>query len=228
MQRSNKFLTGLILLLVISSGRAIATTLPGFSAKERCEARKTAYVVNHGLHTGLVVNREDFISALPMLAGDFPVGNYVEIGWGDAKFYQSRETAIYLAIQAMLWPTEAVLHVVAIPGTPDHYFSNGVTIIELSLAMEKYQRLLGHVARTFVFLDAQQIARLGPGLYGKGYFYRAKGEFHTFNTCNTWIARSLEESGYPISSRGVVTARGLLSRLRSHSQVATEAGCFSR
>jgi uncharacterized protein (TIGR02117 family) len=218
----------LLLLLVIFSRSVTAAATAFLPDKEVCAAGKTVYVVNHGLHTGIVVNREDFIALMPMLARNFTIGNYIEIGWGDAKFYQSRDPSIYLAIQAMLWPTESVLHVVAIPGMPHHYFSNGVTIIELSLTQDSYQRLLSYLADTFTYLGDRQIVLLGPGLYGSSYFYRAEGEFHTFNNCNTWVARSLEQSGYPISSRGVVTATSLLSRLRSQGQVEAKSGCFSR
>jgi uncharacterized protein (TIGR02117 family) len=218
----------LLLLSVIFSKSVTVAAMAVLPDKEVCAAGKTVYVVNYGLHTGIVVNREDFIASMPMLAGNFPNGNYVEIGWGDAKFYQSRNPSIYLAIQAMFWPTESVLHVVAIPGMPRHYFSNDVNIIELSLTQDGYQRLLNYLAGTFTYLDNRQIVLLGPGLYGSSYFYRAEGEFHAFNNCNTWVARSLEQSGYPISSRGVVTATSLLSRIRSQGQVETESGCFSR
>lgn len=226
----NKCSSSLILLLLLAIfSRSITVAAMALQPdQEVCAAGKTVYVVNYGLHTGIVVNREDFIASMPMLAGNFPIGNYVEIGWGDAKFYQSRDPSIYLAIQAMLWPTESVLHVVAIPGMPHHYFSNGVTIIELSLTQDGYQRLLRYLADTFAYLDTRQIVLLGPGLYGSSYFYRAKGEFHTFNNCHTWVARSLEQSGYPISSRGVVTAASLLSRLRSQERVESESECLPR
>lgn len=80
------------------------------------------YVVNHGLHTGIVVKREDLLAVVPGLSSDWTVGNYIEVGWGDAKYYQARKTSIILAIRAMFWPTDSVLHVVSIPETPHRFF----------------------------------------------------------------------------------------------------------
>jgi uncharacterized protein (TIGR02117 family) len=215
----------LLLLLAAFLKNAFAAAIAPFPAVDTCEISKTVYIVNHGLHTGIVVNREDLIALVPVLAKDFMAGNYVEIGWGDAKFYQARVTSVFLAIQAIFWPGDAVLHVVAIQDAPYHYFPDNVTIVELSLPQDSYQKLLAFIADTFAYTNTRQVEQLGPGLYGNSYFYRAMGEFHAFNTCNTWIARSLEAAGYPISSHGVMTARGLLSRLRSQKMKEAEATC---
>lgn len=173
------------------------------------------YVVNHGLHTGIVVKREDLLAVVPGLSSDWTVGNYIEVGWGDAKYYQARKTSIILAIRAMFWPTDSVLHVVSIPETPHRFFWGDVTIVALTLPRVGYQRLLGFIAESFDYAEGRRMVSLGPGLYGNSRFYRARGSFHAFNTCNTWVARSLEVSGYPIRSRGIVSATGLLSRLRT-------------
>jgi hypothetical protein len=35
-----------------------------------------------------------------------------------------------------------------------------------------------------------------------------------FNTCNTWVAKAIEKTGYPVSSTLTLTAESLLSQLR--------------
>jgi uncharacterized protein DUF2459 len=59
------------------------------------------------------------------------------------------------------------------------------------------------------------VAPLGPGLYGDSRFYPAHGQFHLFNTCNTWAARALQAAGYPMSSP--IIAGALLSQARPFS-----------
>ena len=58
---------------------------------------------------------------------------------------------------------------------------------------------------------AEAISR---GLYPDSRFYNALGEFHLFNTCNTWTARVLRAGGLALSSSGIITADGLMARLR--------------
>ena len=51
---------------------------------------KTVYIVNHGLHTGIVLPKKD---ADPYMHSfdDFKSARYLEIGWGDETYYQTRE-----------------------------------------------------------------------------------------------------------------------------------------
>ena len=185
---------------------------------------ETFYIVNHGLHTGIAVNRKYLTDFIPSLKNDLESGDYVEIGWGDERFYQARTVTPALAIQAMLWPTASVLHVVSIPESPQRYFPK-TEILEISVPRSGYERMLAYIAETFELTNDGHIIRLGPGLYRNSYFYRATGAFHAFNTCNTWVARAIETTGYPISSDGIVRAESLLSRLRQG--INTKMRCYS-
>ena len=59
---------------------------------------------------------------------------------------------------------------------------------------------------------AEPISR---GLYLDSNFYKARGTFHLFNTCNTWTARMLRAGGVNLSPSGVITADELVARLRA-------------
>ncbi len=213
-----------IMILFASILAACAPQLVNSPTINECEELRTFYVINHGLHTGIAVNRKDLIDIVPALETDLDNGEYIEVGWGDERFYQARTVTPGLAIQAMLWPTSAVLHIVGIPDTPQRYFS-GNEILELSVPQSGYERLLAYIAETFERTANGHITRLGPGLYGNSYFYRATGSFHTFNTCNTWVAKSIEITGYPITSDGIVRAENLLSQLRRG--IDRDMQCFS-
>ena len=174
------------------------------------------YVVSHGWHTGLVLKRRSLVEVLPFLAEDVRGGEYVEIGWGDERFYQAQTVTAGLALRAILWPTSSVLHVVAFQGPPQRYFSQS-KVVELSGTQAGYRDLLAFVARSFTRTSDNALIRLGPGLYGDSWFYHAEGVFHAFNTCNTWVAEAIEKTGYPISSRTTLTAQDVLSQLRRSS-----------
>jgi len=87
------------------------------------------YIVSHGWHTGFVVPAKQIQNQLPKLKkrfGDIP---YIEFGWGDKDFYQAKEVTTGLTLNAILWPTESVIHAVAVPKNADKYFANSTVEI---------------------------------------------------------------------------------------------------
>lgn len=178
-----------------------------------CETLRIFYVVSHGWHTGVVVDRRDIIMARPSLAQDFSDGQYLEMGWGDEQFYQARTITPNLALRAVLWPTNTVLHVVEVPTAPQRYFSRS-EVLEISVPEAGYERLLTFIAASFEEGYDNRVIRLGPGLYGNGWFYRGVGVFHTFNTCNTWVAKAIVSTGFTLTNPAPITVEGLLSQLR--------------
>ncbi len=189
-----------------------------------CETPRTFYVIGHGWHTGIAVHREDLVKYALPLENDSGNGNYIEIGWGDEQFYQAKTVTLGLALQAILWPTSTVLHVVELTDAPQHYFSGSV-VMEVSVPQTGYEKLLAYISESFARTNDNNITRLGPGLYGKSRFYRANGVFHAFNTCNTWIIKAIERTGYPVSNVRAVTAEDVLSQLEHGLDVTMN--CYS-
>jgi len=123
-----------------------------------------------------------------------------------------------MILRAVLWPTSSVLHVVAFRGPPGTYFS-GLEVVELSVSEAGYNELLAFVAASFArTLDGALIC-LGTGLYGDSWFYIAEGSFTALNNCNTWVARAIETTGYPISSKTTITAQSVLSQLQGNNKI---------
>ena len=54
---------------------------------------------------------------------------------------------------------------------------------------------------------------MNPGIYGNSQFYKAKGDFHIFNTCNKWTAKGLESAGMKISTTFKLTAGSIMNYL---------------
>ncbi len=207
--------------LSLLAGCTAMPTVP--VAAMECEAPRTFYVVSHGWHTGLIVDRRDLIERVPELGTDFGGVKYLEVGWGDQRFYQTQTVKFGLALRAVLFPTSSVLHIVEVPVSPRRYFS-GSEVVEVSVPQTGYRKLLDFVAGSFSRTSSNDVMKLGHGLYGKSRFYHAVGRFHAFNTCNTWVAKAIGETGYPIS-KGTITVRGLMSQLGPSSIVETK--CYS-
>lgn len=174
---------------------------------------RSFYVVNHGLHTGLVITRADVLQVLPALAEAFGDGDFIEFGWGDEDFYRAPQATLGLALRALFRSTGTVLHVVRIDGDPKRRFAAS-EVIEVRVTEDGYQRLLAFVAKTFTHSAAGTLAALGPGLYEESRFYQAEGSYSLSHTCNTWVAEALAASSCPMSPASVITAGNVMSQLR--------------
>ncbi len=156
------------------------------------------YVDSHGWHSGIVVPR----AAIPpgawppgVVERDFAGCAYLELGWGDRKFYPAKHPNAWMVFDAALLPGPSVLHIVGLepPLADAHVWSALVTV---TCPPEELVALCRDLGRSFE-TDAQgRAARMGPGLYGKrSGFYPARGAYWIGNTCNNWTARELRAGG---------------------------------
>lgn len=174
--------------------------------------QRMVYIVDHGWHTGLIVQRKEAIEYLPALRNHFNQAGYLEIGWGDESFYRASEVDLALAIRALFTSSGTVLHVVAFSSPPKHYFHNS-TVLAIPLSADGYRRLLESIQASFVIGYEQPVA-LGKGLYGDSAFFRAQGRYSVLNTCNKWTAQQLREAGFPITPLYALTAGNVLWQVK--------------
>lgn len=211
------------LLAVVPLLLAACAAQPEGERTDGCGPRRTLYVVNHGWHTGIALAAADLAVRLPALAPWLEGAALVEIGWGDEAFYRSSTPGMWLALRALAAPTDSVLHVVRIAEPDLHAHFPGSPVITLTVPEAGYRAMLDHVTAAFTRAPDGVPVELGDGLYGDSRFYRAEGAFHALNTCNTWVARAVAATGWPLRVRGVVTAAGVLEQIRG----TTDARCYA-
>lgn len=192
----------------------------------------TVHVVSQGWHSGIIVPA--------VLAQDWPArhefaqAEFFEVGWGDRAYYQATDPGWWLGLRALLWPTPAVLHVVAFDGPVERYFAQ-TGLIELALTAPGFSALVAVVRDSHERAEqaAQPAAEatagthdwpppLGPGLYGASRFYASRERFHLFRTCNVWTAGVLAAAGMPLRPATAITADSLFAQLRPHGRVLRE------
>lgn len=206
MRRSNhKFL--LIILLI---GITFAS-INSISASQR-----KIHLVNIGWHVGIIVPVDNILKRNLPETFDFSDRKYVEIGWGDETFYQTSNPSFSMAFDALLKSTSSVIHLYGFNQTIRTTFKDA-EIIELDIEDDNYIKLLYFIHKSFT-LNADGSAQLkGPGLYGKenSFFYAANGQFHMFNTCNTWVADAIQAAGIEINSNNIMTSDSLMDAVRN-------------
>ncbi|MEM0923192.1 MAG: DUF2459 domain-containing protein [Pseudomonadota bacterium] len=207
-------------------------------------------LLDHGWHSGLALPLPALAAAaenapsgagerLAWLAGLYPDAGWVEIGWGDAAFYQATtgvgDIDPWLAVRALAWPTEGVVQAVPLAQHPAEAFrrSDQIAII---LSPQAFQSLAEALAASLPgpAIDAQNdpstglpvpppndppgdpvsARALGPSLYGDGAFYPSPTRYHLFRTCNHWVAGLLRVAGLPASPVPATLSAGLMTELR--------------
>ena len=172
-------------------------------------------VPSNGWHTAIVMPAPALVATglLPE-AADFPDAAFFEFGWGDRVYYPAKEKTVGMTLAAALVPTPAVMHMAGLAAAPrDGGSSREVIVVALTEA--GFLNLTQTLAAEFERPAGGRAASVARGLYPGSRFYNAHGEFHLFNTCNTWTARMLRAAGVAISPSGIVTADGLMARLRT-------------
>ena len=175
------------------------------------------YVVGHDWHTGFVIPAKAMQARIPQLAERFGDTPYLEFGWGDKGFYQAKEITSGLSMQAIFWPSESVMHVVALPEKPDTYFPKSKVEV-LCLDKEQYALLISFIEQSF-YKDANGSAvELKNGIYGNSQFYKSEGNYYLMNTCNKWTAKGLESAGLDISSLFKLTSDSVMTYLSERDE----------
>ncbi len=175
---------------------------------------RTVFIVHDSWHAAIVLRRDDLSTAtLPELA-DFPDARFIEFSWGDQDYFPDPSSGFSMALKAAFWSSGSVVHLVGSNDDPRKFYPKA-EVIELRLSPTAFNRLIGFLSQSFLRHDSKGRAQASPGLYGYSRFYPSNRKFSLLNTCNTWVAQTLETAGLPLSASRVVTAGQLAEQLDS-------------
>jgi Protein of unknown function (DUF2459) len=172
-------------------------------------AARTVYVVHHGaLHTGLAVRRADIPRGRWPANRDYSGRKYIEIGWGEDDGYRKPLTS-GIAMKALAGSKRTVLLTDGFSqAIRAKYNDPKFTVLAVGLSEAGSARLCDHVQQTYALNEKGKPIRLGDG------WYRARGTYSAFNTCNTWVASGLHKAGCPITPALCLTSGQLIGRVR--------------
>jgi len=177
---------------------------------------KTVYVVHHGaLHTGLTVKRSDIPRGRWPANRDYAGSKYIEVGWGDDDGYRKPLTS-GIAMKALMGSKRTVLLADGFsPSITVKYNDPKFTVLAVDLSVAGFARLCDHIQQTYALDENGKPIRLSQG------WYRARGTYSAFNTCNTWVAVGLRKAGCPIDPALCLLPGQLLARVRPFARPVT-------
>ena len=169
-------------------------------------------IVHDSWHAAIVLRKDDLPSAeLPEIA-DFPEAGFIEFSWGDKDYFPDPNSGFSTAVKAAFWSSGSVLHLVGFQENARAFYPRS-QIVELRLSAPAYDRLVSFLSQSFSRSPEKRRASASSGLYPYSRFYPSTGKFSLMNTCNTWVARALENAGLPVSAGLVITAGQLAEEL---------------
>ena len=210
----------ILLIIIILAGCSAKPYIVSYAEEFEGSGQNEVYVVSHGWHTGFVIPAPETHGVIPELEQRFGDTPYIEFGWGDKGFYQAKETTLGLTLRAIFWPTESVVHSVAVPQKVEEYFSNS-EVAKLCLNDGELSALIGFISSSFYRDKSGNLLELQKGIYGDSQFYSGVGEFYFMNTCNRWTAKGLKSIGMDISSSLKLTAGSVMNYLTKANTALT-------
>lgn len=141
---------------------------------------------------------------------------FLEIGWGDRKFYTAPKPNALMAFDAVFSPGPSVLHVVGLRRPLDQALSWSALVPERCTKQE-FENLCRALGDSFERDSRGQAHPIEVGLYGEtSRFYPALGRYSLLNTCDNWTARMMRAGGLPAETNGPRTwsAGAIISQAR--------------
>jgi uncharacterized protein (TIGR02117 family) len=165
----------------------------------------TIYLIKQRWHTAVVIERKliDF-EIFPEIKF-FQNFELIDIGWGDEEFYQHPGFDSGLAWKALFYGTPSTLRVEGIGISKEEYFEISEIVVELRISDDELNILLNHISNTVWRDENEHPEIISTQFLNRVYFFKANGNYHLFNTCNTWLARGLKQSGVEIKDDIVLT-----------------------
>lgn len=219
--RSDRFgravLQGVLTAATLLGAAACAGPVKSLYPPRAGEPSRTIYVINHGaLHTGLAVKRSDIPRGVWPAQRDYSGFKYLEVGWGDDDGYRKPLTS-GIAMKALTGSKRTVLLADGFNTLRTKLKEPKFSVIEVDLSVEGFNRLSRHVEQTYALGEAGRPIRLEMG------WYRARGTYSAFHTCNTWVAEGLRRAGCPITPAWCLTPGPLLRQARQFGRVVSPA-----
>lgn len=154
---------------------------------------KSIYLTTNGVHLDIVMPIKNLDSLLLHGIKRNKTDNYLSFGWGDENFYINTPTWADLsfnnAINALFFKSTTVMHIT-------RYKRKKSNWIEVRVNDAELKKLNSYFLNTFETNENG----LKTMINNQGYssidnFYKSKGSYSCFKTCNTWVNTAFKESG---------------------------------
>lgn len=153
----------------------------------------TIYLTTNGVHLDIVIPKENLDSTLISDLNQKAIEDYLAFGWGDEEFYLNTPTwgdlTLKIAIKAVFLRGASLIHITHFQNIQDHW-------VEIKITETELNKLNNYLNDTFaVDENGNKVLLKNQGYTSRDDFYKAKGSFSFFKTCNSWVNTGFKQSG---------------------------------
>ncbi|NME72395.1 DUF2459 domain-containing protein [Flammeovirga aprica] len=156
-------------------------------------ADKTIYLTTNGVHLDVVIHKSDLSKQLLLGLKKRYTDQYFSFGWGDENFYINTPTwgdlTFKNAFSAMFLKSTTLMHVT-------RYRLKGTDWVEVKVTASELELLNNYLQNTFrLDKNGAKVILEDQGYTSIDDFYKAKGSYSCFKTCNSWLNTGFKQSG---------------------------------
>lgn len=154
---------------------------------------KKAYISTNGVHLNIIIPIQDLDSLFLLGLKHDETDEYLSFGWGDENFYLNTPTwgdlTFKNAFRAMFLKSSSLMHVTRYKHKKSHW-------IEIDVSDSELQKLTSYLLNTFVTDEnGMKVMLENKGYTSTDDFYKSKGSYSIFKTCNSWVNIGFKKSG---------------------------------
>ncbi|NWF51404.1 MAG: DUF2459 domain-containing protein [Ignavibacteriaceae bacterium] len=208
----------IIIPIIIFFLNTYPTPDTGSGLFQNINSAEEIFIVKQRWHTGFVFKAEQLNNLIWQSSAQLKNYRIIDVGWGDQDFYQYPGFDFGLAFKALFLPTPSTLRVEGFYMNMEDYKNYCDIVVMIKLSEVQLNKIFEFIQSTYVLDDNSNPVLLSQSEDGSINFYKAKGSYHLFNTCNSWIAKGLKQAGLPISD-DITIAGQLFNQLQNFGVV---------
>ncbi len=186
----------LFILLIPISYLIISLILSAITINSKTsnnDLSKSVYLSTNGVHLDIILPKKDIDSMLLSGIKYENIEKYISFGWGDENFYINTPTwgdlTFNNAFKAMFLKSSTLIHITRYKQKHSDWVEIKVNEIEL-------RKLNIYLLNTFEKDEkGMKILLKNKGYFSMDDFYKSKGSYSCFKTCNSWVNTGFKESG---------------------------------
>jgi uncharacterized protein (TIGR02117 family) len=174
-------------------------------SKNNINDKKEIHLIKQYWHTAIVIDKNDIEPEILPEIEYFNNFSLLDFGWGDEEFYQYPGFDSGLAFSALFYSTPSTLRVEGIGISKDTYFNISEIVVRILVTEEQLNKIVNFISSTLYRGGNDSSVILSRQGLGRIIFFKANGNYHLFNTCNTWLANCLVSAGIEIEDNIILT-----------------------
>lgn len=164
---------------------------------EKGDSTISIYIISKEYHSSIIIPMQSTVHDWEKYFSPHMITyRYLELAWGDRKYYMASRFDLGSGLRALLLPTPSVMHVVSFPQPPREFFLQS-EIGKINLPVHKFEKMLDYIRESFAWKQNETLKYLKPGIYGASGFFASPKIYHGLFNCNNWVYKALRKAGIP-------------------------------